>query len=126
MAKHHHASDSELEESENSENSSSGEEEIPSSNEVKKGITEYEKQRLLRIAENKARIEALGLRKMASSFMGSLQKSTQQKGKRKVVDDDEDYKPDADDDVYDDDDEEEDEDFVGGQSSSKSPRNKVL
>ncbi|KAJ6320567.1 hypothetical protein OIU78_015871 [Salix suchowensis] len=90
-----------------------------------KGITEYEKQRLSRIAENKARMEALGLNKMATSLMGSVQKSRQRKGKQKFVDDEE-YKPNdetaCDDD--DDDDDFDDEDFVGGQSSSKSWRSK--
>ncbi|KAJ6679425.1 hypothetical protein OIU79_019228 [Salix purpurea] len=50
-----------------------------------KGITEYEKQRLSRIAENKARMEALGLNKMATSLMGSVQKSRQRKGKQKFL-----------------------------------------
>ncbi|KAJ6400365.1 hypothetical protein OIU84_015919 [Salix udensis] len=87
-----------------------------------KGITEYEKQRLSRIAENKARMEALGLNKMATSLMGSVQKSRQRKGKQKFVDDEE-YKP-SDETAYDDDDDFDDDDFVGGQSSSKSRRSK--
>ena len=88
----------------------------------KQGIADYEKQRLSRIAENKARMEALGLHKMASSLMGSSQnsslpwKSAQRNGKSKVVNDDDD-----DDSDYQDD----DEDFVG-HSSSKSSRNKVF
>ncbi|KAH7577757.1 hypothetical protein ACOSP7_001224 [Xanthoceras sorbifolium] len=85
-------SDSELEES---ENSGSGEEiEQPESNAQKQEeITEYEKQRLSRIAENKARIEALGLSKIASSLMGSSQNpkpSNKRKGKRKIDDEDDD------------------------------------
>ncbi|KAJ0051807.1 hypothetical protein Pint_00194 [Pistacia integerrima] len=60
--------DSEAEESE----SSSSEEEIgePNRNGQKQPeVSEYEKLRLSRIAENKARMEALGLSKLASSFM---------------------------------------------------------
>ncbi|XP_011033567.1 PREDICTED: uncharacterized protein LOC105132013 isoform X1 [Populus euphratica] len=86
-----------------------------------KGITEYEKQRLSRIAENKARMEALGLNKMASTLMGSVQKSRQRKGKQKFVDDEE-YRPI--DETASDDDDFDDEDFVGGQCSSKSGRTK--
>ncbi|CAK7347865.1 unnamed protein product [Dovyalis caffra] len=116
-------SGSESDESENSGNPSSeeGGEEVG----TQKGITEYEKQRLSRIAENKARMEALGLNKMATSLMGSGRKSRQRKGKQKFVDDEE-YRPndetpsDDDDDDLDDD----DEDFVSGQSSSKSGRSK--
>uniref|UniRef100_A0A2P2JBR4 Uncharacterized protein LOC105132013 isoform X2 n=1 Tax=Rhizophora mucronata TaxID=61149 RepID=A0A2P2JBR4_RHIMU len=97
----------------------------------KQGISEYEKQRLRRIAENKARMEALGLRKMASSLMGSVQKlgraprASQRRGKRK----DEDYTPNdnhgdgLDDDV--DDDDLDDEDFVSSKSYSKPSKNKV-
>uniref|UniRef100_A0A6N2MSG0 EF-hand domain-containing protein n=1 Tax=Salix viminalis TaxID=40686 RepID=A0A6N2MSG0_SALVM len=112
-------------EADESENSSSEEgEEVGGK---LKGITEYEKQRLSRIAENKARMEALGLNKMATSLMGSVQKSRQRKGKQKFVDDEE-YKPNdetaCDDD--DDDDDFDDEDFVGGQSSSKSRRSKAI
>ncbi|XP_065859297.1 probable calcium-binding protein CML17 [Euphorbia lathyris] len=100
-------------------------------NMAKQVIPDYEKQRLSRMAENKARMEALGLRKMASSFMTPPQKSnhsrisSQRKGKRKLVDEDDDYKPNADvsaDDQDDDDeDKEEDEDL---KSSSKSRRKK--
>ncbi|XP_039168721.1 uncharacterized protein LOC120293450 [Eucalyptus grandis] len=38
-------------------------------------VSNYEKQRLSRIAENKRRIEALGLRNLASSVMGSSRKA---------------------------------------------------
>lgn len=59
-------------------------------------ITDYEKQRLHRIAENKKRMEALGLPKMAISFMGSVpkaqKKSNDKKGKKKI-DIDEEYNP---------------------------------
>ncbi|KAF9668788.1 hypothetical protein SADUNF_Sadunf14G0039800 [Salix dunnii] len=71
-------SGSEPDESENSSSEQEGEEVGKL-----KGITEYEKQRLSRIAENKARMEALGLNKMATSLMGSVQKSRQRKGKQK-------------------------------------------
>ncbi|KAJ0112792.1 hypothetical protein Patl1_00211 [Pistacia atlantica] len=95
--------DSEAEETE----SSSSEEEIgePNRNGQKQPeVSEYEKRRLSRIAENKARMEALGLSKLASSFMGSSQNSNKRKGKRKVVEDDEDYMPNDDGDDDDDDD----------------------
>jgi hypothetical protein len=57
-------------------------------------ISEYEKQRLQRIAENQARLKAMGLPQMVTS----LKKSTpiKKKGKQKVKDvddDDEEYKP---------------------------------
>lgn len=59
-------------------------------------VSEYEKQRLSRIAENRARLEALGLPNMASSLMGSSQlkqkQRQKQKGKTKVGED-EDYAP---------------------------------
>lgn len=88
------------------------------------GVSEYEKQRLSRIAENKARMEALGLRKMASSLTGSARSSRMKnKGKGKVVvEDDEDYRPEEEgpsssteeDEGNEDDD---DEDYLGGRSS---------
>ncbi|XP_068343465.1 calmodulin-like isoform X2 [Pyrus communis] len=63
-------------------------------------VSEYEKRRLSRIAENRARMEALGLPKIASSLMGSgpnaKKKKEQKKGKAKVLEDDEDYRPDED------------------------------
>ena len=109
---------------ETEENSSSDEPGNPSHGETP-AISEYEKQRLSRIAENRARLEALGLRKMASSLMGSIQlkQKEKQKGKAKVVED-EDYTPpvagegssssneDDDDDDYD--------EFTGGRSSGAS------
>ncbi|XP_059312928.1 uncharacterized protein LOC132064084 isoform X1 [Lycium ferocissimum] len=58
---------------------------------------EYEKQRMKRIEENRARLEAMGLNKMATSLMASSQKphkkDKDRKGKKKVVDEDEDYEP---------------------------------
>ncbi|OMO78527.1 hypothetical protein CCACVL1_14323 [Corchorus capsularis] len=90
-------SNSESEESENEEKSSEEEEEEENPKQGKQVISEYEKQRLSRIAENRARMEAMGLTKMASSLMGSLRNSSQNsskvKGKRKVVEEDEDYLP---------------------------------
>ncbi|KAL3516952.1 hypothetical protein ACH5RR_023854 [Cinchona calisaya] len=81
--------------------SASEEVETPENNGAQKKITEYERQRMKRIAENSARMEALGLKKMANSFVGSLPKQAKKmvdrKGKRKLVadndDDDEEYRP---------------------------------
>lgn len=90
------------------------------------GVSEYEKQRLSRIAENKARMEALGLRKMVSSLTGSARSSRMKsKGKGKVVvEDDEDYRPEEEGPSSSTEEEEEegnedddDEDYLGGRSS---------
>ncbi|KAL5133082.1 hypothetical protein HKD37_03G006469 [Glycine soja] len=66
----------------------------------KKGLSEYEKQRMSRIAENRARLEALGLPQIASSLKGSSQphKATKGKEKKNKVkdDDDEEYEPEED------------------------------
>ena len=103
MPKHSRSgSDSEEDNEETPENSGSDSEpedpqpQTPSNN----GVSEYEKQRLSRIAENRARMEALGLPKFASSLLGSAQKVSNnnnknkniKKGKEKV--DDDDYRPD--------------------------------
>lgn len=103
------SSDSEPEESENlsSEEEESEAPNINSNGEKEHEISAYEKQRLSRIAENKARMEAMGLSKLASSLMGSPQNLSKCKGKRKVLEDDEDYRPN-------DEDEGEDEDEDGG------------
>ncbi|KAB1225272.1 hypothetical protein CJ030_MR1G028179 [Morella rubra] len=75
---------------------------------INHGVSEYEKQRLSRIAENRARMEALGLPKIASTLWGSAQQVSNQrkntkKGKEKVEEDDDvggdggedkDYRPD--------------------------------
>lgn len=76
---------------------------------ISNGGAEYENQRLSRIAENRARLEALGLPKIASSLWGSAQKvsdeKTKTKKKRKLRkwkveddgdddDEDNDYRPD--------------------------------
>uniref|UniRef100_A0A162A675 EF-hand domain-containing protein n=1 Tax=Daucus carota subsp. sativus TaxID=79200 RepID=A0A162A675_DAUCS len=98
-----------------SSGSDSGQEEM----EKPQKVSDYEKQRLKRMAENKARMEAMGLHKMASSLMGRAQKKSKKrdsKGKRKVgEDDDEDYEPVADSETEVDDD---DEDYVGGNSAA--------
>ncbi|KAK4416025.1 hypothetical protein Salat_2709900 [Sesamum alatum] len=64
-------------------------------------LSDYEKLRLKRIEENKRRMEALGLHKIATSFMKSVQKTpnkkNEEKGKRKMVDEDEEYNPTQDD-----------------------------
>ncbi|KAE8665786.1 SPX domain-containing protein 3-like [Hibiscus syriacus] len=95
------------------------------------GISEYEKQRLSRIAENRARMEALGLTKIASSLMGlcpnSSRPSSKIKGKRKVIDDDEDYRLNDDEDDKDDYDDENDDDNLDDDdyvefSGRKTPR----
>ncbi|XP_022757021.1 uncharacterized protein DDB_G0283697-like [Durio zibethinus] len=114
------------------------EEEEVNPKQKQQGISEYEKQRLSRIAENKARMEALGLSKMASSLMGSSRNSSpyssKLKGKRKVVEDDEDYRPNDEDDNDDDDDDDnddkldgdDDEDFTGNKTpQSLYRKNKV-
>ncbi|OIW19026.1 hypothetical protein TanjilG_10587 [Lupinus angustifolius] len=59
-------------------------------------VSEYEQQRLSRIAENKAKLEALGLSKMSSSFDKCLTQNSRNinnKGKKKVEDEDDEYKP---------------------------------
>lgn len=80
---------------ENDSNSSSEDLETPNNGETQK-MSEYEKQRMKRMESNRARMEALGLQKMASSLMGSVKKmmkKTEQKGKAKIVKEDEEYKP---------------------------------
>ncbi|XP_028752052.1 RNA polymerase-associated protein LEO1-like [Neltuma alba] len=94
-------------------------------------VSEYEKQRLCRIAENRARLKALGLPKMASSLKCRGHNVTDEKGKKKVGDDEE-YVPDdaearlsssSGEDGHDDDDDD-DEDFVG-EKASRSRKRKV-
>ncbi|CAN0877232.1 hypothetical protein LINGRAHAP2_LOCUS11776 [Linum grandiflorum] len=99
-------------------------------------MPDYERQRLERMAANRARMEALGLPTLASSLMSPAvqrSKSAQRKGKRKSVDD-EDYEPDQDEADADDDDDDleqaqdidddDDGDFVARRSSSKPRKNK--
>ncbi|KAF7139306.1 hypothetical protein RHSIM_Rhsim07G0031100 [Rhododendron simsii] len=92
-------SDSDTQETDSSP-SSSEELESPKNGGTQKKMTEYEKQRAKRIEENRARMEALGLRKMACSVMGSgriaKEKKREAKGKRKGKmggEDDEEYRP---------------------------------
>ena len=87
-----------------------------------KDVPEYEKQRISRIAENKKRMEALGLAKMATSFLDSSKnlRKTDIKGKRKLGEAaDDDYKPgnDSSSSEDEDDSEEGDEDFGSGKVS---------
>nr|GMC82823.1 centrin-2-like isoform X1 [Ipomoea batatas] len=114
------SSDSEAE-SKDSESSSDSEE--PAIETRGKGkISQYEKQRLKRIEENRARMEALGLGKMTASLMGSISKAhkkvADKKGKKKVgahAEEDDEYKPSEG---------EEDENDNGGDGFSKSVSNK--
>ncbi|XP_024169913.1 uncharacterized protein DDB_G0283697 isoform X1 [Rosa chinensis] len=111
MPKHSDPSDEET-----PEDSSSGSEE---QNPQDGGVPEYEKQRQARIAHNRARMEALGLPKIASSLMGSAQNATKRKrkGKAKVLeeDDDDEYRPEE---ASSSEDEANDEDFEDEKSSS--------
>ncbi|XP_052169842.1 uncharacterized protein LOC127786465 isoform X2 [Diospyros lotus] len=87
-------------------NSSSDELENPIGGGSQK-MTEYEKQRMKRIEENRARMEALGLPKLGSSLMGSARNTKtkrerntktkrEPKGKAKVTEEeDEEYRPPA-------------------------------
>lgn len=92
-------SDSDTQETDSSP-SSSEELESPKKGGTQKKMTEYEKQRAKRIEENRARMEALGLRKMACSVMGSgriaKEKKREANGKRKGKmgeENDEEYRP---------------------------------
>ncbi|XP_024030075.1 G patch domain-containing protein 8 isoform X2 [Morus notabilis] len=96
---------------------------------VEKGVSEYEKQRLSRIAAIKARMEAMGLPQMASSLMGSAQNSTKKmnKGKAKGKDDDDDYRPEEEGPTSFSEEEEEekddhDDDYLGGKASGSGKR----
>ncbi|XP_073101490.1 uncharacterized protein [Elaeis guineensis] len=98
------------------------------------GISEYERQRLSRIKENRARLEALGLPQLASSLIGSLSERRRPgedgKGKKKAKkrkgvgrssaddEDDEEYRP------SDEDNEEEEEEDVESSSSSEEEKEK--
>lgn len=79
--------------------SASEEVETPRKISAGKKISDYERQRLKRIEENKARMLSLGLKKMASSFDNSVPKESKKtsgrkdKGKRKVDGEDEEYMP---------------------------------
>lgn len=92
-------------------------------------ISDYENQRLQRIEENNRRMEALGLRKMATNFMGSVlktqKKSNDKKGKRKIVDEDEEYNPTHEDGELScsDDDDEDDEEFSPSKKTKMKKNN---
>ncbi|XP_054780069.1 caltractin-like [Prosopis cineraria] len=118
-------------ESEDANDSSSSEEAEAATHGQHQGVSEYEKQRLSRIAENRARLEALGLPKMASSLKRSSQSVIDKKRKKKVGDDEE-YVPDdaevilssssGEDGHDDDDDDDDDEDFVSKKASQSRKR----
>lgn len=97
-----------------------------------KDVNEYEKRRLSRIAENKKRMEALGLAKLATSFTNSAMNSKKidKKGKRKLGEDhdaaDEDYKPGEDSSSAEDDDSEEGDGDFGTGKVFESRRMKVI
>ncbi|CAA7017324.1 unnamed protein product [Microthlaspi erraticum] len=85
---------------------SSGGESSSSGEEAKGKMSEYEKQRFSRIAENKARLEALGISSAAKALVGSRKL----RGKRNSGEEDDDYRPgEADGDEDDEDDDEEEE-----------------
>ncbi|KAJ8573333.1 hypothetical protein K7X08_009844 [Anisodus acutangulus] len=89
-------SDTETEERNSSSSSDSEDTESESPVEPQRSgkLNEYEKQRMKTIQENRSRMEAMGLHKMATSLMGTSQKKEKdRKGKNKVVDEDEDYEP---------------------------------
>ncbi|KAK7260153.1 hypothetical protein RIF29_25959 [Crotalaria pallida] len=125
-------SDSDSDSNEAASNSSSEEAaETAANNKPQKGMSEYEKHRLSRIAENTARLEALGLPKLASSFKGlTTQNSTKSDKGKKKVDDDEEYRPDneepgsssSSDDKEVDDGDDKDEDFEVGNASGSRKR----
>ncbi|CAN1332049.1 hypothetical protein LINPERPRIM_LOCUS35571 [Linum perenne] len=138
-------SESELEPEESNSDDASSEEEEQNidkrcrNREEEEVMSEYERQRLERMAQNRARMEALGLHNMASTLMcpavrqpGDSKMSAQRKGKRKVVED-EDYEHNQDEGISDDaddldqspdSDDVDDGDFVARRSSSKPQGNK--
>ncbi|TKY63678.1 hypothetical protein E2542_SST13557 [Spatholobus suberectus] len=73
--------------------SSSGSEEAQTVGNGTNGVSEYEKQRLSRIAENRARLEAQGLPQMASSLKSSHPHNAKKGKEKKVRDDDDEYVP---------------------------------
>ncbi|ESQ37664.1 hypothetical protein EUTSA_v10028898mg [Eutrema salsugineum] len=74
---------------EGSESESESESEERVKYEPKGKVSEYEKQRFSRIAENKARLEALGISKAARAIMGSRKR----RGKPNSDEEDDDYRP---------------------------------
>ncbi|XAR54150.1 hypothetical protein NMG60_11029165 [Bertholletia excelsa] len=104
--------------------------------ELETPMSEYEKQRAKRIEENRARMEALGIKKTASSFAGMMKtrmKKSEAKGKAMVGEEDEEYRPEEGEDELSSSSEEdgEDEDYVSGENSrsrkskGKKPKKKV-
>ncbi|XP_057492532.1 uncharacterized protein LOC130778109 [Actinidia eriantha] len=83
--------------SQGNESNSSSEELETLTNGGDQKMTDYERQRMKRIEENRERMEALGLKTMASSLMGSAQstkkKKSESKGKAKMIEEDEEYRP---------------------------------
>ncbi|XP_031127837.1 centrin-2-like isoform X2 [Ipomoea triloba] len=114
-----------------SDSESSSDSEEPAIETRGKGkISQYEKQRLKRIEENRARMEALGLGKMTASLMGSISKAhkkvADKKGKKKVgahAEEDDEYKPSEGEEGFSSS-AEEDENDNGGDGFSKSVSNK--
>lgn len=110
-------SDSETEET------NSDSEESPAEPQRTGKLTDYEKQRMKRIEENRARMKAMGLHKMATSLMGASpkpeKKGKDRKGKKKVVDEDEDYEP------AQSEDEDDDGDFEVSKSQLKKSKKKI-
>ncbi|CAH2069082.1 unnamed protein product [Thlaspi arvense] len=99
-----------------SEESESEEEVRYPSDEPKEKMSEYEKQRLSRIAENEARLEALGIPKAAKALVGSRKR----REKPNPGEEDDDYRPGEETDGNDYDDE--DEEFLGNSSSVSRKR----
>lgn len=81
-------------------------------------MSEYEKKRLTRIAENRARLEALGILKAAKAII--LPPSLKKSNSGEEEDDDDDYRP------GDAEDEEDEEDFLGNSSSKRIVNNNLL
>ncbi|CAH8273669.1 unnamed protein product [Arabidopsis lyrata] len=105
-------------ESDGESSGSSGEESEP-----KGKISEYEKQRFSRIAENKARLDALGISKAAKALVAPSPISKKRRVKRNSGEQDDDYTPgNADDD-------DEDEEFLGNSTCKRkasASKRKVL
>ncbi|XP_058104516.1 uncharacterized protein LOC131248302 [Magnolia sinica] len=57
------------------------------------GVNEYEKQRLLRIRENRAKMEAMGLPKLTSSMLSPVGNRLKRMEKEKKKDKDDEYRP---------------------------------
>lgn len=96
MAKRKTSESNSQSEERTSSSSESEEEEETVRNVSSTMMSEYEKQRLERIAENKARLKAMGLPQMVSSLKSSTpikKNMKKKKGKEKVEDDDEEYIP---------------------------------